>query len=110
MSKGNIIFLVIMSLILCFSVVLFIQGIIYPQSSLQEMRPVAVGKFMIHRDCYNVPTYSIDANSISSNQRAIKMDNRNENVWLWDLKENSEYRVYVRQGILRDYYFVECMN
>ena len=109
MSKGNLIFLSIMGLLLCFCIVMLIQSFMYPQSTLQEMRPIAIGKFIVYRDCYNVPEYYLDANSIP-NCMAMKMDNRNEYISLTDLKINSEYRLYVREGILRSFYFVECMG
>lgn len=55
MSKGNIILLSILGLALCFCVVMLIQSYAYPQSTLQEMRPIARGTFTIYRDCYNAP-------------------------------------------------------
>lgn len=111
MSKGNIVLYSIFSgLVLIFMSVMLFQEMTYPKSALQDMRPMAVGKFIVYRDCYNVPSYYIDANPVA-NRMAIKMDNRSELVELWDLKENSEYRIYMRQGILiKDYYFVECIG
>ncbi len=109
MSKGNVVFFSISGLVLIFMCVMSFQEMTYPKSTLQEMRPVAVGHFVVHRDCYNVPSYYIDANPVP-NWMAIKMDDRSESVMLWNLKENSEYRVYLRKGVIKDYYFVECMN
>jgi hypothetical protein len=109
MSKGNIIFLILLGLALCFCVVMLIQSFSYPQSTLQEMRPMAMGKFIVYRDCYNSPQYYLDANPIPS-AMAMRMDNRSEYILLTDLKENSEYRLYGRQGILKMFYFVECVG
>jgi hypothetical protein len=96
--------------------IMLFQSIVYSQSTLQEMTPIARGKFIIYRDCYNSPQYYIDANpipadwSVGKHFPAMKMDNRSEWVYITSLREGSTYNLYVRQGLLKNYYFVECVN
>lgn len=102
--------------VLSFFGIMLFQSIVYPQSTLQEMTPIARGKFIIYRDCYNSPQYYIDANPIPAdwsagkNFPAMKMDNRSELIYVTSLKEGSIYNLYAREGLLKNFYFVECVN
>ena len=111
---GWIFFIVVGVLLLFMGYMLFQDS--YVNSSLQEMRPIARGQFTILRDCYNVPTYYIDANPLPSdwllgkNFFAMKVENRKEYVHVLSLKEGATYNLYVREGFLKNFYFVECVN
>ena len=110
------IFLIGVGVVLLFMGYMLFQESTYVNSSLQEMRPIARGQFTILRDCYNVPSYYMDANSLPSdwslgkNFPAMKVENRKEYVYITSLKEGSVYNLYVREGLLKNFYFVECVN
>lgn len=48
--------------------------------------------------------------SVGRDFYSLKMDNRKEGIYATSLKEGSEYNLYVREGLLKNYYFVECVN
>jgi len=118
LTRLGLLFFILVGAFCLFAGYMLFQDTTYPKSSLQEMRPIARGQFTILRDCYNVPKYYIDANSLPVDDWTVggkdfpcyKMDNRKEWIYVTSLKEGFKYNLYVREGLLKNYYFVECVN